>query len=94
MRGMWFQAEVGGPPRLMRLPAVHGIIAPKKPWPVTDGSHVYVRKLKFCNLGACWGPLGPREPSEEPEIFGKRPNRKPVGESKTKMQKPGIEMYA
>ena len=28
------------------------------------------------------------------EIFGKRPNRKPVGESKTKMQKPGIEMHA
>ena len=31
--------------------------------------------------------LGPGEPSEEPEIFRKRPNRKPVGESKTKMQK-------
>ena len=24
----------------MRLLAVHGIIAPKKPWPVTNGSHV------------------------------------------------------
>ena len=44
----------------MRLPAVHGIIAPKKPWPVTDGSHVYVRKLKFCNLGAWLGTPGPR----------------------------------
>ena len=54
------QAEVGGSPRLMRLPAVHGIIAPKKPWPVTDGSHVYVRKLKFCNLGAWLGTPGPR----------------------------------
>ena len=44
----------------MRLPAVHGIIAPKKPWPVTDGSHVYVRKLKFCNLGAWLGTPGPQ----------------------------------
>ena len=39
-------------PRLMRLTDVHGIIAPKKPWLVTDGSHVYVRKIEFCNLGA------------------------------------------
>ena len=44
----------------MRLLAVHGIIAPKKPWPVTDGSHVYVRKLKFCNLGAWLGTPGPQ----------------------------------
>ena len=58
-RRLQSQAEVGGSPRLMRLPAVHGIIAPKKPWLVTDGSHVYVRKLKFCNLGAWLGTPGP-----------------------------------
>ena len=39
-----FLAEVEGPPRLMRLPAVHGIIAPKKHWLVMDGSHMSVRK--------------------------------------------------
>ena len=34
------------PPRLMRVPAVDGIFAPRNPWRVTDGSFVYVRKLK------------------------------------------------
>ena len=44
------ELRLGGSPRLMRLPAVHVIIAPKEPWLVTDGSHVYVRKYKSCNL--------------------------------------------
>ena len=48
---------LGGRSRLMRLPAVHGIIAPKKPWLASDGSHVYVRNLKLCNLGAWLGSL-------------------------------------
>ena len=30
-----------------------------------------------------WGPLGPGEPFEELELFGKGPNRQPVGESKS-----------
>ena len=52
------QAEVGEcSPRLMRLLTVHGIIAPKKPWLASDGSHVYVRNLKLCNLGAWLGSL-------------------------------------
>ena len=53
----------------MRLLALHGTIDPKKPWPVTDASQVYVGKLKFYNLGAWLGTLGPIESQWE--------NRKP-----------------
>ena len=81
MTRSWQRAEVGGSPRLMRLPAVHGSIAPRGDSPVlrrvyylfplnvleieyedglvTDRSHVYVRKLKFYNLGAWLGTPGP-----------------------------------
>ena len=35
---------------------------------VTDGSHVYVRKLKFCNLGA-WLGTGGRIENENAKIM-------------------------
>ena len=44
-----------GCPRLMRFPAVHGIIPRKHPWPVTVGWRVCARKLKFFNSGVCLG---------------------------------------
>ena len=59
---MLHSAEVVGSPRLRRLPSVHSIIAAKKPWRVTDGSQVYVRKFKILdpsssNPSRPWGPF-------------------------------------
>ena len=58
----WQRAEVGSGTITTASSATSatGIIAPKKPWPVRDGSHVYVGKLEFCNLGAWLGTPGPR----------------------------------
>ena len=68
---LWFQAEVEGSPRLMRLPAVHGITAPKYHGLIMDGSHMSVRKKVRVN----WELAG------DPWALG--PIRKPVGASKT-----------
>ena len=56
-----------------------GIIASKKPWPVTDGSHVYVRK--FGSLGGDpWAPGNRRKSRkylEKDRIENRWENRKP-----------------
>ena len=64
-----FLAEVEGSPRLMRLPAVHGITAPKYHGLIMHGSHMSVRKKSMCKLRACWGPLGPGTDSKTLRLF-------------------------